>query len=220
MFEQYWLSCGMDTSLPLAERSRTCDIWFEKIFALHRECGTSRHVLDDFLSRPETLELVDFRPGVFEFFSTCKQASIPILVFSAGLGDVIERVLAYKGTPKGEFLHIIANYFAFESDGSFRGQLRSSDVIHPYTKNEHHIEKHIGAGVVNLCGNIVLFGDAEGDAAMIENAPGRTVLRIGFLESGHSEDMRRAYEEAFDLVFRGPDIEAFSLCAEWMGKYA
>jgi 5'-nucleotidase len=64
-------------------------------------------------------------------------ADVPVLVFSAGLGDSVSAVLRYHNALLSN-VHIISNYLRFNGlqVNGFKG-----DVIHPFNKNEHAIEK-------------------------------------------------------------------------------
>lgn len=64
-------------------------------------------------------------------------AEVPVLVFSAGLGDSVSAVLRYHNALLPN-VHIISNYLRFNGlqVNGFQG-----DVIHSFNKNEHAIEK-------------------------------------------------------------------------------
>jgi hypothetical protein len=64
-------------------------------------------------------------------------AGVPVLVFSAGLGDSVSAVLRYHNVLLSN-VHIISNYPRFEGLQMNRFQ---GDIIHSFNKNEHAIEK-------------------------------------------------------------------------------
>lgn len=107
-------------------------------------------------------------------------ADIPILVFSAGVGDVIdEALLAHSLTQNN--VKVISNYMTYNSEGkliTFTGKL-----IHMYNKNESSIP-HSSTYFQDLSHrhNVILMGDSLGDLQMSKGVePPSTVLTIGFL---------------------------------------
>jgi hypothetical protein len=64
-------------------------------------------------------------------------AQVPVLVFSAGLGDSVSAVLRYHNMLLPN-IHIISNYLRFNGlqVNGFQG-----DIIHSFNKNEHALEK-------------------------------------------------------------------------------
>jgi hypothetical protein len=65
------------------------------------------------------------------------KAQVPVLVFSAGLGDCVSAVLKYHNVLLPN-IHIISNYLRFNGDqvNGFQG-----DIIHSFNKNERALEK-------------------------------------------------------------------------------
>ena len=64
-------------------------------------------------------------------------AGVPVLVFSAGLGDSVSAVLRYHNVLLSN-VHIISNYLRFNGlqVNGFQG-----DIIHSFNKNEHAVDK-------------------------------------------------------------------------------
>lgn len=108
------------------------------------------------------------------------KADVPILVFSAGVGDVIDEAL-HANSLTGDNVKVISNYMTFDSDGklvAFTGKL-----IHMYNKNESSIP-HNSTYFQDLShrNNVLLMGDSLGDLQMSKGVePPSTVLTIGFL---------------------------------------
>jgi 2-hydroxy-3-keto-5-methylthiopentenyl-1-phosphate phosphatase len=80
---------------------------------------------------------VCFRPGAKEFADNCNVHDIPLLVFSAGLGDIIQEIMRKAEMIVGT-LHIVSNMMEFNEDGlivNFKDPL-----IHILNKNEANIK--------------------------------------------------------------------------------
>lgn len=76
------------------------------------------------------------RDGTDECFQLLSAAQVPVLVFSAGLGDVVKSFMTLRGLLT-ENVHIISNFFKIV-DGKIVGY--QNDVIHVFNKNERQIE--------------------------------------------------------------------------------
>lgn len=57
--------------------------------------------------------------------------NVPFLVFSAGLGDVVNAILKHHGV-NYKNIHVISNFLKYEGD-QVNGFV--SDIIHPFNKN-------------------------------------------------------------------------------------
>jgi cytosolic 5'-nucleotidase 3 len=107
-----------------------------------------------------------FRRGTNEMFDTCDKNGIPILVFSAGITDVIDEMIKQRIAVGGRVfnsLHVISNKMRPDESGTIVGFMGS--VIHVFNKNEHAVaEAHVDWwGKVKPRKNVILLGDSPGD---------------------------------------------------------
>lgn len=125
-------------------------------------------------------EMIFSRDGTVEFMNDLTAASIPILIFSAGVGEVIDEGLKAHNLTQDN-VKVISNYMTYNSEGklvTFTGKL-----IHMYNKNETSIP-HDSTYFQDLSHrhNVILLGDSLGDLQMSKGVePPSTVLTIGFL---------------------------------------
>ena len=77
------------------------------------------------------------REGTNTMLQRLKAAEVPVLVFSAGLGDSVSAVLRHHDALLSN-VHIISNYLQFDGlqVNGFQG-----DIIHSMNKNEKALEK-------------------------------------------------------------------------------
>ncbi|XP_075237541.1 cytosolic 5'-nucleotidase IIIB isoform X2 [Lycorma delicatula] len=140
---------------------------------------------------------VEFRDGCSEMFKKLCDKSVPVLVFSAGIGDVITAVLRHRSLNYPN-VHVISNFLRF--DGlkilGYHGP-----TIHVFNKNEKTVKNSEYFKEVNHCINVLLMGDSLGDANMAEGVPQHgTVLKIGFLTTNHVDEYLPQYMDKFDIV--------------------
>lgn len=79
------------------------------------------------------LDLICFvlRAGTSDLVNALDSADIPLLVFSAGLGDVVEAVLKHHGV-MNKNTHVISNFLKY-NNGFVQGF--TNDMVHPFNKN-------------------------------------------------------------------------------------
>lgn len=125
------------------------------------------------------------RSGVEELFQIAHRNNIPVIVVSAGLGNVIEEVIRQCiRKPSGEVgtswdnVGVLSNTLLWNPAGQFKGH--SEPPIHMFNKSlqdaPQHVEdliqgRHVG----------VLCGDGLGDLTMADGHQTTTVLKVGFL---------------------------------------
>lgn len=107
-------------------------------------------------------------------------AKVPILIFSAGVGDVIDEALRQHGVMKPN-VKVISNYMTYDS----KGKLNKFSVppINVFNKNESEVSLS-GSYFQDVVDrrNVILLGDSIGDLQMSHGVHSpRTVLTIGFL---------------------------------------
>ncbi|KAI8823504.1 pyrimidine 5'-nucleotidase [Fimicolochytrium jonesii] len=135
------------------------------------------------------------REGAVDFADLCAKMDVPLLVFSAGLGDAIEAVLKNKGMLKPN-VHIVSNMLRFDSKGV--GVAFHEPLIHTFNKNEAAVGGPYIEAIIGRT-NVILMGDSIGDLQMGEGLKHDVQLTIGFLN--HDKDaLIDEYASAFDIV--------------------
>ena len=96
-----------------------------------------------------------YREGTNVMLESLQAAGVPVLVFSAGLGDSVSAVLRYHNALLPN-VHIISNYLRFNGlqVNGFQG-----DIIHSFNKNEHAVEKsdYFEVNATNIWVNLLLL---------------------------------------------------------------
>ncbi|KAJ8964053.1 hypothetical protein NQ314_005194 [Rhamnusium bicolor] len=139
------------------------------------------------------------RDGSKELFDELCAAKVPVLVFSAGLGDTVMSVLKHCDVllPNVE---VVSNFLKYDSDGCIMGF--KDRLIHVYNKNEYAIKGTDFYNQIVDRDNVILLGDSIGDASMVEGMDHlKVVLKIGFLYA-RSEESLPNYMNTFDIVLQ------------------
>ncbi|CAG8567690.1 5828_t:CDS:2 [Acaulospora colombiana] len=144
---------------------------------------------------------VEMRPGLDALINKCKDKNIPFLVFSAGLGDVIEQVLISKNLFHPDNMHIVSNQMGFNEETGICDHFKEP-MIHVFNKSEVMIKDTPYYTTIKNRGNVILLGDSIGDLQMAAGIHHDTCLAIGFLNSAISENLD-TYSKVFDIVVLG-----------------
>jgi cytosolic 5'-nucleotidase 3 len=180
----------LDPLIPHDEKSQIMHEWWEAQFHLMIQSGFHKEHLK--LMRGQNF--IELRNGVREFMKDVAELNIPMLILSAGFGDMIEILLEENKlyTPN---VHVVANFMEYDETGAAIAY--APPIIHGLNKCEQELGPYRSS--VENRKNVLLVGDMLGDANMANGLPHDTVLKLGFFNS-MEEETRPHYLEAFDLV--------------------
>uniref|UniRef100_A0A8C9MY95 5'-nucleotidase n=1 Tax=Serinus canaria TaxID=9135 RepID=A0A8C9MY95_SERCA len=142
------------------------------------------------------------RDGFKEFFDQLHKNNVPLFIFSAGVGDILEEIIRQANVFYSN-VNVVSNYMGFSDDGvltHFKGPL-----IHTYNKNNTVLQ---GTGYFQQLStrtSIILLGDSMGDLTMADGVPRvENILKIGFLND-KVEERRRKYLDSYDIVLESDE---------------
>lgn len=160
---------------------------------------------------PLTPPVFVYREGFEHFFDRLHQHNVPVFIFSAGLGDVLEEIIRQAGvyTPN---IKVVSNFMDFDDNVSpflcfcsclmFNRTTSKSccltslccsfsqgivkgfkgELIHVYNKHDGALRNTEYFKQVREYSNIILMGDSLGDLSMADGVPNvENMLKIGFL---------------------------------------
>ena len=152
------------------------------------------------LTHPILLECVKhsnltLRNGTKNFLYRMKENNIPVIILSAGIGNVITEILKLNNC-NFDNIHVISNFIEFKDDKML-----------PFTKNMiHSLNKNLTVLPNELKNQIcdkkyiLLMGDLIEDISMAPKEDLHRTLTIGFLETRVNENLIY-YNKNFDIVF-------------------
>ncbi|XP_044532852.1 7-methylguanosine phosphate-specific 5'-nucleotidase [Gracilinanus agilis] len=137
------------------------------------------------------------RDGFETFFNTLYQSNVPLLIFSAGIGDILEEMIRQMNVFHPN-IHVVSNYMDFNESGYLQGF--KGHLIHTYNKNSSVLEDSKYFEQLQAKTNILLLGDSMGDLTMADGVSKvGNILKIGFLND-KVEERRERYMDAYDIV--------------------
>lgn len=188
-----YLPIEFDGSKTIAEKIPHMIEWWTKGHKLITEAHLTRDMMRTIV-RESTAYL---RDGCGWFFEQLHKHEIPVLIFSAGLGDIIHEVIQHQAVLYDN-IKIVSNFLEFDESGKVVGFV--GDMIHVYNKNEHAIHSSDYFENIKHRENLLLLGDSLGDLRMAEGAEDvECILKIGFLNFKVEENLEQ-YKANFDIV--------------------
>ncbi len=166
--------------------------WWQRHLDFLIKSGMNKGVILDIINKKQ----IHPRDGLFEFLDLLNTNNIPILIFSAGLGDFIKEFLISDNKLSSN-VHIISNLFKFDDKGKVLGY--ENNIIHTFNKNEIEIENFHYYDKIHKRNNVILLGDNLGDLGMIADVKHDCVIKIGFFNEG-DEDLFNAFSKSFDVL--------------------
>ncbi|KAL2642576.1 hypothetical protein R1flu_010163 [Riccia fluitans] len=194
--------------IPVDEKTELMETWWGKSHALLVEGGLNIENIRNSVERGT----VGFREGITEFFEILDGENVPLLIFSAGLADIIEEILRQKLHRVFPNIRVVSNRMNFDKDGNLIGFV--GKTIHVLNKNEHALEMAAplhdeeghavasngnGASIVKGRKNVLLLGDHIGDLGMSDGVAYDNRISVGFLNE-NVENWLDTYSKAFDIV--------------------
>ncbi|KAJ8727250.1 hypothetical protein PYW08_015647 [Mythimna loreyi] len=199
-----------DPAMSIEEKTQHMIDWYVAAHSLLKGVKFPRNELMD-----SAHKMVDcFRKGVQDMIEWSKSQQVPVLVFSAGLG---ESVLAAMKAANFLLPHvkIVSNFLAMDEDDRIVGI--KGEVIHTYNKNETAIKHTEYYDMVQQRSNVILMGDNIGDAGMAEGMEHcDVVVKVGFLGINVAGNLDN-YLKKFDIVLvNEPSVDAVNAILQFI----
>lgn len=119
------------------------------------------------------------RDGTLPMMKLLHRHNVPVLVFSAGLGDSVISLMRQSGVYFPN-VKVVSNFLQYDKDDMLNGL--QDRVIHTFNKNEHALQGTDYYNQVADRDHVIVMGDSLGDATMADGVPAQShVLKIGFL---------------------------------------
>eukprot|EP01031_Cornospumella_fuschlensis_P033633 gene33633-40687_t len=119
--QAYYYPIEIDPSIPQDQRVQHMIDWAHRSHALLVKYGLTKEVLQTAVSKAVKSQEIRLRQGVSDFFMSCKQQGVPLLVFSAGIADVLENVLSYHMNINYIEPEVVSNKCIFDAEGQIQG---------------------------------------------------------------------------------------------------
>ncbi|NWZ14937.1 5NT3B nucleotidase, partial [Agelaius phoeniceus] len=194
----YYYPIEIDPNRTLEEKRPLMVEWWTKAHELLVQQKIHKSDIAQIVRESEAM--LRYRLG--DFFDQLHKNNIPLFIFSAGVGDILEEIIRQANVFYPN-VNVVSNYMAFSDEGvltHFKGPL-----IHTYNKNNSVLQ---GTGYFQQLStrtSIILLGDSMGDLTMADGVPSvENILKIGFLND-KVEERRKKYLDSYDIVLESDE---------------
>nr|XP_008169430.1 cytosolic 5'-nucleotidase 3A isoform X3 [Chrysemys picta bellii] len=137
------------------------------------------------------------REGYENFFDKLNEHNIPVFIFSAGIGDILEEVIHQAGVYHSN-VKVVSNFMDFDESGVLKGF--KGELIHVYNKHDGALKNTEYFKQLKDNSNIILLGDSQGDLTMADGVANvEHILKIGYLND-KVEELLEKYMDSYDIV--------------------
>uniref|UniRef100_A0AAQ4SA80 5'-nucleotidase n=1 Tax=Gasterosteus aculeatus aculeatus TaxID=481459 RepID=A0AAQ4SA80_GASAC len=183
----------IDPHLTMEEKYPFMVEWYFKSHTLLVEQRLERDKLAEVVRESDAA----LREGYEQFFDRLQQHDVPVFIFSAGLGDVLEEIIRQAGVYHPN-VKVVSNFMDFDENGVLKGF--KGELIHVYNKQDGALRNTEYFKQVKESCNIVLMGDSLGDLSMADGVSNvENILKIGFLNDKVEERLDK-YLDSYDIV--------------------
>jgi len=179
-----------DPNILLEEKNKKMAEWWNKHLTLMIKYGMSDDVVKKIIEKSN----MQAREGCKDLLKILYENKIPLLIFSAGLGNVIKYYLELNNMMLKN-IHIIANFYEFDKEGKVSGY--KSKIVHTFNKNEVQVKNTPYYNQIIKRENVLLLGNKLQDIGMSEGIDHNMIIKIGFLNENKLLDK---FKENYDVI--------------------
>lgn len=187
----------LDYKIEFEEKNKAMEEWYYSSLALYYKYNLTLEQLNKSIDSSNLC----FRNGAKHFLKYMHELDVPVIILSAGIGNVIERFLK-NNECLYDNIFIISNFIPFDENGNI--EKYNGELIHTLNKKMEgnlpvELEKKLNEK--EYC---ILLGDVIEDKNMISKNRLDKALTIGFLDKMVEENLE-SFKMNFDLVFTNED---------------
>jgi 5'-nucleotidase len=198
----YYYPIEISATMSAEEKIPHMVEWYTKVNFLLAAQELNR---DDVVSAVAGCRNFRIRAGVTEAFQRLAAKNIPVIILSAGLGNVIEEVVRQR-IPKNDGVYgetwpnvkVLSNTMLWDDEGEFMEF--SMPLIHMFNKSLEDAPDDIKS-MIEGRDKCILCGDGLGDLTMDHGSDATDTLRFGFLNEKIEQRLPKYIEpNAFDRI--------------------
>uniref|UniRef100_A0A2I3SGR6 5'-nucleotidase n=1 Tax=Pan troglodytes TaxID=9598 RepID=A0A2I3SGR6_PANTR len=183
----------IDPVLTVEEKYPYMVEWYTKSHGLLVQQALPKAKLKEIVAESDVM----LKEGYENFFDKLQQHSIPVFIFSAGIGDVLEEVIRQAGVYHPN-VKVVSNFMDFDETGVLKGF--KGELIHVFNKHDGALRNTEYFNQLKDNSNIILLGDSQGDLRMADGVANvEHILKIGYLND-RVDELLEKYMDSYDIV--------------------
>lgn len=186
----------LDYTLDDVTKEQYMEQWYQKSMDILYQYQLTYSKLQKALQK----ETMHFRKGAKEFLDKLQQEKVPVIILSAGIGNVIEEFLKKQKCYHNN-IYIISNFIQFKED---KMQKFTDPMLHSMNKKVKGSLPEKLQNIIKEKQYVILCGDIIEDIQMIEKEELDKAITIGFLNNKLEENLT-FYNQNFDIVLTEED---------------
>lgn len=193
--DKYYKKYGFiefDYHIDKDKREKYIIEWYDKCMDLYYQYGLTKEKLQDSIDNSKLI----LRKGAKDFLFKLYENNVPVIIFSAGIGNVIEQFLKNEECYYNN-ITIIGNFIKFDENGDMIKF--SDDMIHSLNKNIDKLSDYKLKEKIEEKEYRIVIGDLVEDINMMGEYPEHKSLKIGFLNKNITKNLE-VYRKNFDIV--------------------
>lgn len=194
LFEHYY-PIEMNPDLPMDFRKSKMIEWWNAHFQLLIDYKIKKSYIEEISESG----MISSRSGVTEFLNLTHKLQIPVIIISASaLGESIEIYLKSHGLLHDN-IHLFVNKFIWNEEGIAVDVQRP--IFHSLNKDETELAEFPNLKKeISKRKNVLVLGNAPGDAKMSHGLAHDQKLTIGFVDPEEQEERVQNLKKCFDFV--------------------
>lgn len=194
-YYEYYRPIEINYSIDIAKKEKYMKEWYYKCIDLYYKYHLTKEKLQKSIKNSK----LEFREGAKKLMQKANRNNVPLIILSAGIGNVIEEFLKINDC-YFDNMCIISNFIKFNEIGSMKKF--DDEMIHTLNKTiEGHLPKEFETKLKDRKFGI-LVGDLIDDKKMILEDEVKKILSIGFLDNDNNIEV---YNKNFDIVLSNKD---------------
>lgn len=190
--EKYY-AIEIDPHLTIEEKYPYMVEWYTKSHGLLVEQALPKAGLREIVAESDVM----LKEGYENFFDKLQKHSIPVFIFSAGIGDVLEEIIRQAGVYYPN-VKVVSNFMDFDDNGVLKGF--KGELIHVFNKHDGALKNTEYFNELKDNSNIILLGDSQGDLRMADGVANvEYILKIGYLND-RVDELLEKYMDSYDIV--------------------
>lgn len=190
----YYRPLELDYTIKEQEKQKIMKEWANRSFTL-----LSKYLTENIINKSLENSNIHFRKGAKDFLAKMNNMNIPVIIMSAGVGNIIRAFLQKEGC-LFDNIQIVSNFFEFRDKKAY---IDLNNIMATLNKEYRKIPQSARKRLQEK-ENALIFGDLIEDIKMANKEKLSNTITFGFLDANVEENLEK-FNKSFDIVLAGDE---------------